>query len=118
MGIKESLEKLTWRLLWLGWGLTNLGIFLCLGGIVQGGFFRRPSKEEKSELQAAQRRYWSLQRDPLPGFRHAFVTLRNGLKLHYVVNAEVVTKAKNVAVFIHGEPSSAVYSFNSALTRS
>ncbi|KAF1958358.1 alpha/beta-hydrolase [Byssothecium circinans] len=102
----SGLEKLSWRLVGLGWGLFNFFSFLIFGGIVQRGFFKWPSKEEKGKLSAAQEKYWSLDREPLPGFKHAFLKLRNGLKLHYVVNVDEVTEAKNVAVFIHGFPDS------------
>lgn len=63
-------------------------------------------------LATAQKRYWDVEGEPLAGFRHAFFTLRNGLKLHYVVNCAEVTEAKNVAVFIHGEQSGAVVSIH------
>ena len=53
---------------------------------------------------AAQEKYWTLSKSPLPGFRHEFFTLNNGLKLHYVVNADDEAIASgNIAIFIHGK---------------
>lgn len=52
----------------------------------------------------AQENHWALSKSPLPGFRHAFFTLRNGLRLHYVVNArDEAVATGNVAIFIHGQ---------------
>lgn len=115
----SAIERLVWRLLGVSWGLINVIILMFLGGIVQGRFLKTTTKEEKTELEAgkllppiyvwfeilnciARNRYWSLEREPLPGFRHAFCTLRNGLKLHYVINDRGMKQAKNVAVFLHG----------------
>ncbi|PVI02924.1 alpha/beta-hydrolase [Periconia macrospinosa] len=100
------IERLAWRLLGVSWALINVTILMFLGGVVQGRFFKITTKEEKAELEAARNRYWSLDREPLPGFRHSFCTLRNGLKLHYVVNDRGVEQVKNVAVFLHGFPDS------------
>ncbi|KAF2634873.1 alpha/beta-hydrolase [Massarina eburnea CBS 473.64] len=102
----SGLEKLVWRFFVLGWGLFNFVVTVFLGGIVNRRFISWPSKEEKAELSAVQERYWSLEREPLPGFKHAFLKLRTGVKLHYISNADEVTEAKNVAVFIHGFPDS------------
>lgn len=45
-----------------------------------------------------------LSKPPFPGFRHEFFTLKNGLKLHYVVNAQDEAIASgNIAIFIHGK---------------
>ncbi|CAI6333841.1 unnamed protein product [Periconia digitata] len=110
MGQQQSpslIARLAWQLFGLAWGLFNLTFLLILGGIVEGGFFKVTSKEGKSDLDAvAQKRYWDVDREPLPGFRHAFCTLRNGLRLHYAVNCREVKEARNVAVFIHGFPNS------------
>jgi hypothetical protein len=52
----------------------------------------------------AQEKYWTLSKSPLPGFRHEFFTLKNGLKLHYVVNAhDEAVASGNIAIFIHGK---------------
>ena len=57
----------------------------------------------------AQTARWSLDREPLTGFRHAFWKSRDGFGLHYVVNQEARGgdgKGRNVVIFIHGFPDS------------
>jgi hypothetical protein len=61
-------------------------------------------ENEHANKFVAQKRYWSLAGQPLPGYTHQFFTLRNGLKLHYVVKPGPRAAATtNVAVFIHGK---------------
>lgn len=56
---------------------------------------------------AAQKKYWSLDREPLPGFKHAFFSTSTGTNVHYVVNADTeASPSRNVAFFIHGFPDS------------
>jgi len=75
--------------------------------VKNGALWAKDTQEEKRELAAAQERFWSLDREPLPGFKHSFFETTTGTSLHYVINqgAESST-AKNVAVFIHGFPDS------------
>ncbi|KAK5711653.1 hypothetical protein LTR17_018288 [Elasticomyces elasticus] len=62
--------------------------------------------EQKKLLQGAQHKIWSLEDTAaLPGLRHNFLTLANGLKLHYVSNIRQ-TPARQLIVFVHGFPDS------------
>ncbi|KAK4890327.1 hypothetical protein LTR27_010970 [Elasticomyces elasticus] len=62
--------------------------------------------EQKKLLQGAQHKVWSLEDTAaLPGLRHNFLTLVNGLKLHYVSNVRQ-TPARQLIVFVHGFPDS------------
>ncbi|KAI8936725.1 hypothetical protein NX059_007113 [Plenodomus lindquistii] len=56
----------------------------------------------------AQERFWSLEREPLEGFRHAFFTTRGGVQLHYITNnvEKSIDSSRPVIVFIHGFPDS------------
>lgn len=48
-----------------------------------------------------------MDREPLPGFRHAFFTTTKGVRIHYVVNAGAdAVPEGNLAVFVHGFPDS------------
>ncbi|KAF2745297.1 alpha/beta-hydrolase [Sporormia fimetaria CBS 119925] len=93
------------------YGLFSLAFVTAIAAVRDGAFSSkaRMSEEEEREFALAQKKYWDLSAEPLPGFRHAFYTLRNGLRLHYVINESeksVETKKKGVAIFIHGFPDS------------
>ncbi len=71
--------------------------------VKNGALWAKDTEEEKRELAAAQERFWSLDREPLPGFKHAFFTTTNGTSIHYVVHQGTGSSVtKNVAIFIHG----------------
>ena len=54
-------------------------------------------------LGAAQKQYWDLSLEPIPGLQHDFFTLKSGTRLHYVVsNAAENLKGRNIVIFIHG----------------
>lgn len=101
------LGQLAWRAFGFGYGVFNLVVMFGIAAIRDGALTKRSSESEKKELSTAQKRYWSLTGQPLPGFIHQFFTLRSGLRLHYVVKTGAeATAAKNVAIFIHGFPDS------------
>ncbi|KAH7392093.1 Alpha/Beta hydrolase protein [Phaeosphaeria sp. MPI-PUGE-AT-0046c] len=98
---------LAWFGFKLGFGLTSLASVWASAVLRDGALWAKDSNEEKQELAAAQKKYWSLDREPLPGFRHAFFTTSTGTRLHFVTNAGAESlDAKNVAIFIHGFPDS------------
>lgn len=97
------LGNLAWNGFKLTFGLVSLAQVYTLAVVKNGALWARDSAAEKRELAAAQDRFWSLDREPLPGFKHAFFETSAGLRIHYVVyEGDASTKAKNVAVFIHG----------------
>ncbi|KAF2476913.1 alpha/beta-hydrolase [Lindgomyces ingoldianus] len=99
--------KLAWRSFSFAYGVMNLAVMVAIAGLRDGAFTKRISEEERKELAIAQKKYWDLSSEPIPGFRHAFLMLKSGVKLHYVVNGPVGgAKGTNVAVFIHGFPDS------------
>ncbi|KAF2020616.1 alpha/beta-hydrolase [Aaosphaeria arxii CBS 175.79] len=100
------LGKLAWEAFSLSYGLFNYTLLVAFATLRDGVLFKRPSREEAKQLSIAQQRYWDLSNSPFPGFKHAFQTLRNGTKLHYVVRDTPSGKGKNVAIFIHGFPDS------------
>lgn len=100
-----KLGNLAWSGFKLGFGLFSLAGVWTSAVVHNGALWARDSEEEKRELAAAQDRFWSLDREPLPGFRHAFFETSAGCRIHYVVRegaAAEAGKEKNVAVFIHG----------------
>lgn len=97
---------LAWCGFKLGFGLTSLASVWASAALKDGTLWANDTKEEKQELAAAQEKYWSLDRQPLPGFRHAFFTTGAGTRLHFVTNANAGSSdAKNVCLFIHGRAS-------------
>lgn len=87
----------------LGFGLTSLASVWTTAVLKNGVLWAKDTEEEKQELAAAQQKYWSLDREPLPGFRHAFFTTRSGVRLHFVTNADAeASVSKNIGIFIHG----------------
>jgi hypothetical protein len=85
------------------WGMVGLVGLLGTAAYKDKLFFRGFTSAQEQELAGAQERYWDLATEPMPGFKHAFVTLKNGVRLHYVVNTRAgKARNKNVAVFVHG----------------
>ncbi|KAF1945734.1 alpha/beta-hydrolase [Clathrospora elynae] len=109
MMAKMTLASLAWDAFKLAFGLISLASVWARAVMKNGALWARDSEEEKKELASAQQRFWSLDREPLPGFRHVFFKTKDGTSLHYIVNerAEASGAApKNVAIFIHGFPDS------------
>jgi hypothetical protein len=97
------ITKIVWFGFKLGFGLTSLASVWATAVLKNGALWAKDTEEEKRELAAAQQKYWSLDREPLPGFRHAFFTTSTGTQLHFVCNVDPETvQPKNVAIFIHG----------------
>lgn len=94
----------------LGFGLFSLFACWLSVAIKNRQLQARDTEEEKLELAAAQKKFWSLDHEPVPGFRHAFFKTRNGTSLHYISNAETAVHKtpENIAIFIHGFPDSFV----------
>ncbi|KAF2194947.1 alpha/beta-hydrolase [Zopfia rhizophila CBS 207.26] len=101
------IRALLWRGFRFAFGMFSLLSLSAVAIFRDGALFQRPSKKEKEELTAAQEKFWDLSKNPLPGLNHKFVTLKNGIKLHYVVNhGPDSPNWKNVTIFIHGFPDS------------
>jgi hypothetical protein len=97
------LSDLAWFGFKVGFGLMSLATVWVTAVRKNGALWAKDTDEEKRELAAAQERYWSLNREPLPGFRHAFFTSSTGIRLHFVTNTDAETLSpQNVAIFIHG----------------
>lgn len=87
----------------LAYGLVAFVGAFTVAALMTGALWSVDSKQEKEELAIAQKRFWSLDREPLPAFRHAFFTTSNGTKIHYIINGDADTAtAKNVTIFVHG----------------
>lgn len=94
---------LAWFGFKLGFGLTSLATVWATAVLKNGVLWAKDTDDEKRELAAAQQKYWSLDREPFSGFRHAFFTTRTGARLHYVTNAGAGSpEPKNIGIFIHG----------------
>jgi hypothetical protein len=92
-----------WYAFRLAFGLTSLAGVWATAVLKDGALWAVDTEEEKKELAIAQKKFWSLDQEPLPGFRHAFFRTRDGTSLHYVVSADAeISSSKNVAIFIHG----------------
>jgi hypothetical protein len=99
----STLGDLAWKGFKLTFGLVSLAGAYAMAVVKNGALWAKDTEEEKRELAAAQEKYWSLDREPLPGFRHAFFKTSNGTSLHYVLNERPGrSAANNVAIFIHG----------------
>jgi len=99
----DKLGSLAWSGFKLGFGLFSLAGVWTMAVIKNGALWAKDSDEEKRALAAAQESFWSLDREPLPGFKHAFYKTTNGTRLHYVVNQDTGSSpAKNVTIFLHG----------------
>ncbi|KAL4904786.1 Alpha/Beta hydrolase protein [Aspergillus multicolor] len=85
--------------------LATLGLVRCIiTGFVHG---KAPlNHRQRDKLSLARQRFWALSDQPLPGFEHAFITLKNGRKLHYIHNQHSVYKPEPLIIFIHGFPDS------------
>ncbi|KAF2029271.1 alpha/beta-hydrolase [Setomelanomma holmii] len=91
----------------LGFGLTSLATVWLTAVTKDGALFAKDSEEQREELATAQQKFWSLNGQPLPGFKHAFFTTSTGTNLHYVTNAEgPASNPRNMAILIHGFPDS------------
>jgi hypothetical protein len=102
----NTLGSLAWNGFKLTFGLVSLAGVWTMAVIKNGALWAKDTEEEKRELAAAQERFWSLDREPLPGFKHAFFKTTNGTSLHYVVNPGTgSSETKNVAIFLHGRCS-------------
>lgn len=115
-----TLAGLAWSGFKLTFGLVSLAGAWSSAVIKNGALWARDTDEEKRELTAgmfcavwrfgertdfwtAQKRFWSLDAEPIPGFRHAFFKTSGGVRVHYVINVdEKATVAKNMVFFIHG----------------
>ncbi|KAJ8110204.1 hypothetical protein OPT61_g6896 [Boeremia exigua] len=103
----SKLESLAWTIFKLSFGLFSLAFTWVTIAWKNGVFQPQDTDEEKKELAAAQQKYWSLDREPLPGFRHAFFTTSAGVNIHYVVNSDPSDPpSRNIALFVHGFPDS------------
>jgi len=101
------LGGIAWAGFKLTFGLSSLTTVWATAVLKNGALWASDTDEEKRELALAQEAHWHLDREPLPGFRHAFFKTKIGTSLHYVTNADESTSApKNVAIFIHGFPDS------------
>ncbi|KAL4879336.1 Alpha/Beta hydrolase protein [Aspergillus karnatakaensis] len=56
----------------------------------------------------ARQRFWDLSKQPIPGFNHDFLKLRNGHQLHYIHNRHTITQLRNIIIFFHGFPDSSL----------
>jgi hypothetical protein len=100
---KSLLSDIAWFGFKLGFGLTSLASVWVIAVLKNGVLWAKDTEEEKRELAAAQQKHWSLDREPLPGFRHAFFTTSTGTRIHYVTNANAETSnPQNVGIFVHG----------------
>ncbi|KAG9190875.1 hypothetical protein G6011_08963 [Alternaria panax] len=105
--MRDKLEDLAWTGFKLTFGLVSLAGAWTMAVVKNGALWAKDTEEEKRELAAVQERLWSLDREPLSGFKHAFFKTSNGTSLHYVINQGADTStAKNIAIFIHGFPDS------------
>jgi hypothetical protein len=101
--MRSIATDLAWTAFKLSFGLTSLATVWATAVLKNGVLWAKDTDEEKRELAAAQQKYWSLDREPLPGYRHAFFTTSTGTRLHYVTNADAESGgAKNIGIFIHG----------------
>ncbi|KAF9690933.1 hypothetical protein EKO04_010959 [Ascochyta lentis] len=103
----SKLTSLAWYVFKLSFGLFSLATTWATVAWKNGIFQPKDTEEEKQELENAQQKYWSLDREPIPSFRHAFFTTSTGVNIHYVVNASAeAPPPRNVAIFVHGFPDS------------
>jgi hypothetical protein len=101
--LSSFVKDLAWFGFKLSFGLTSLATVWATAVLKNGVLWAKDTEDEKRELAAAQQKYWSLDREPLSGFRHAFFTTSAGTRLHYVTNAEEGSSTpKNIGIFIHG----------------
>jgi len=105
--------SLTSRLLWILFALFRFsyGTLVLFAFVVRSRLmnrrFRVMDQNDKEQLRAARDRLWNLQKQPL-GLKHAFVSLRDHVKLHYVYSrlAKEVKGKTGLVIFIHGFPDS------------
>ena len=102
--MSEQLGNLAWSGFKFTFGLASLAQIYTIAVFKNGALWARDSAAEKRELAAAQERFWSLDREPLPGFKHKFFDTSKGVRIHYVVHEgdQSAQKVKNLAIFVHG----------------
>ncbi|KAF2125806.1 alpha/beta-hydrolase [Dothidotthia symphoricarpi CBS 119687] len=102
------IADLAWWVFKTSFGLISLASIWVRASMHSGPPWAKDTEQEKKALGEAQDARWSLIREPIAGFRHAFYRTRKGARLHYVVNRGVEEKSegRNVAIFIHGFPDS------------
>ncbi|KAJ5163459.1 Alpha/beta hydrolase [Penicillium coprophilum] len=85
-------------------------ILYALVAIAKGTYFKRPTENEKLDLQLARDRLWNLSK-VFDGLSHHILTLQSGFKFHFVSNdipniPETINSDKPLVIFIHGFPDS------------
>ncbi|KIX09940.1 uncharacterized protein Z518_01021 [Rhinocladiella mackenziei CBS 650.93] len=100
------LSQVLERTSFYSFGVFNFFLFLGLF-IKNGTFFKKDSEQDRLQYAIDQDRFWNLSKQPLPGFRHFFYTLRNSLKLHYISNREKPS-GDSLIVFLHGFPDTSM----------
>ncbi|CAI7598365.1 unnamed protein product [Penicillium glandicola] len=85
-------------------------VFYTLSALSKGTYFKRPTENEKLDLQLARDRLWNLSKD-FEGLSHHILTLQSGFKFHFVSNdipntPETINSDKPLVIFIHGFPDS------------
>ncbi|KAJ5564290.1 hypothetical protein N7513_000532 [Penicillium frequentans] len=87
--------------------LATFGLIRCIiNGLIHGG--KPLNRQQKDHLATARQSFWDLSKQPIPGFDHAFMKLRNGRKLHYIHNQHAIAEPKSLIIFFHGFPDSCV----------
>ncbi|KAK5272300.1 hypothetical protein LTR96_001930 [Exophiala xenobiotica] len=117
-------RQLIGQIVFYAFGLFNYFLFLGLF-IKNGTFFKKDTEQDKLQYDigmakalshadafadgyiAERDRFWNLAKEPLPGFKHYFYTLRNGFKLHYLCN-RAGPKSGSLVIFLHGFPDSSM----------
>ncbi|KAL6243267.1 hypothetical protein RBB50_009819 [Rhinocladiella similis] len=99
-------QRLLGRALFYLFGVFSYFLYFGLS-IKSGAFFKKNTEQDNLQYAIARDRFWNLTKEPLPGFKHYFYSLRNGLKLHYLSNRVGATTG-NLIVFLHGFPDSSM----------
>jgi hypothetical protein len=124
--MKILASQTLWKLACFSYGLFTWFLYLGIA-VSKGSFFKKPTEKAQLQLKigksisslakydrantsTARDIFWNLSKQPLPGFYHAFFTLRNGLKLHYIHNQNEDSSAtpNDLVIFIHGFPDSCI----------
>ncbi|KIX96854.1 uncharacterized protein Z520_07574 [Fonsecaea multimorphosa CBS 102226] len=100
------LGRLIRQVSFYSFGFFNWCLFLGLF-VKNGTFFRKDTEQDKLQFAIERDRFWNLTKSPLPGFKHFFYTLRNGLRLHYISNRDGTSQG-NLVIFFHGFPDSSM----------
>ncbi|KAL4962774.1 alpha/beta fold hydrolase [Aspergillus stella-maris] len=86
---------------------ATLGLIRC----IKTGFTNSQpplTQKDKESLAKARQRFWDLSKQPIPGFNHDFIKLRNGQKLHYIHNRHTIARPQGLIIFFHGFPDSSL----------